>query len=69
MSETHKIERRSKQWVDLIDTNPAGWFACGRILGLKSNRLSQLPPTFTRLCSLVELFLTDNQLATLPEGE
>jgi Leucine-rich repeat (LRR) protein len=39
-----------------------------RILGLKSNRLTSLPLSFTSLCSLVELFLTDNQLTTLPQG-
>lgn len=40
-----------------------------RILGLKSNLLTSLPQSFTRLVSLVELFITDNRLVTLPNGE
>ena len=39
-----------------------------RRLGLKSCGLTQLPDSFTRLASLVELFVTDNRLEALPEG-
>ncbi len=35
----------------------------------QSNELVALPDSFTQLESLVELFITDNKLTTLPEGE
>eukprot|EP00798_Chlamydomonas_sp_ICE-L_P006154 gene6154-2765_t len=39
-----------------------------RLIGLKSNQLTELPPSFTSLTSLVELFITNNQLKTFPEA-
>jgi Leucine-rich repeat (LRR) protein len=38
-------------------------------LGLKGCGLRCLPPSFSRLGRLVELFITDNALTSLPEGE